>query len=204
MIDQNSPDSHASPNSEYLLQNLRNLLSDETYGYATTVVTYCETKSLSFNYIGMAEFRDALTHIGRAINETDETKMSNEFSSAFEHIRRAAVESMQEYVELKYANVKKRLLVSDFKYFVSRYKKPQKDDIIKSEEIIKTNLVLGRTAKPKKEWQIAIGYFKKAEDELDKLDAQLPTVKEIQDRYSNTLFVILLAILVLFMILTIR
>lgn len=192
----------SAPNSEEVLNKLREVLSDDTYGYAATVVTYCETKSLSFNYIGMAEFRDALTHIGRAINESEEAKFSNEMNSAFEHIRRAAVESMQEYVELKYADVKKRLLVSNFKYWISRYKKPSKEEIRKSEEIIKNNLVLGRTAKPKKEWQIAIGYFKKAEDELDKLDAQLPTIKEIQDRFSNTFFVILLIVLIFFMVLS--
>lgn len=182
-----------NPNqSDFVLSQLKDLLSDDTYGYATAVVTYCETKSLSYNYIGMAEFRDALTHIQRAIGEEDQVKILSEINSASEHIRRAAVESMQEYVELKYAEIRKRITIPDYKIFISRYKIPSRQELAKSEELIKNNLILGREAKPRKEWQEAIGYFRRAESELEKLETALPTVKEVDYRFSNTLLLILI------------
>jgi hypothetical protein len=194
-----------SAKSDFILNQLKELLSDDTYGYATAVVTYCETKSLSYNYIGMAEFRDALTHVQRALYEEDESKIYNEINSAAEHIRRAAVESMQEYIELKYADIRKRILISDFTLFVARYKKPSKVVLADSENLIKNNIILGREAKPRKEWQEAIGYFRKAEAELEKLDSLLPTVKEVQDQYSkNSLIIIIIVILFLLGVTIIR
>jgi len=186
-----------SANSEFILSQLKELLSDDTYGYATAVVTYCETKSLNYNYIGMAEFRDALTHVQRAISEDNESKVLSEINSASEHIRRAAVESMQEYVELKYAELRKRILIPEYKYLIAQYKKPSKSDLIASETAIKNNIILGREAKPRKEWQEAIGYFRKAEIELEKLEAILPTIKEVQDRYSNRVLICLGVILLI-------
>lgn len=175
-----------------LIDKLKEVLSDENYDYAAAVVTYSETKSLDFNYTGMAEFRDALTHIKRAIYSDDEKKSSEELTSAFEHIRRAAVESMQEYVEVKYAEIRRRIYLSKLKSILARYKKPKMKDIISSERIIKENISNGREAKPRKAWQEAIGYFKRAEDELDKLDEVVPTQEELDYRYSETVQTIIL------------
>lgn len=191
------------PNSYDTLQKLKDLLADETYGYATAVVTYCETKSLTLNYIGMAEFRDALTHVQRAIYATEESIAQDEINSAYEHIRRAAVESMQEYVELRYANIRKRLLIPNYKYYFARYQKPDYKKIKEFEDNIKNNIISARNSKPHKEWQEAIGYFIEAEKEIDKLDELLPPYKDLQERYSNSILIILGIIFTLFVVLSI-
>ena len=97
--------------SPAVFEELKGVLG-EKYDYATSVVTYAEVQSLEFNYTGMAEFRDALTHFKRAIYEENEDLALDELNSTFEHIRRAAVESMQEYIESKYTNVRKRIYLT--------------------------------------------------------------------------------------------
>ena len=96
-------------NSEAILSHIKDVLSDEKYGYAAAVVTYCEAKSRKFLYSGMAEFRDALSHIQRALNAKNEKTLFEETNSASEHIRRAGVESMQEYIESRYDDFDKRI-----------------------------------------------------------------------------------------------
>lgn len=171
--------------SPQVQQKLIEVLS-ENYDYATYVVTYAEIKSLEFNYTGMAEFRDALTHVKRAIYAENEDLALDELNSTFEHIRRAAVESMQEYIESKYTHIRKRIYLSKLKSILARYKTPDKKEITNLEAIIKENLFYGREAKPRKEWKEAIGYFKRAEDALDQLDNILPDMEELDYRYSET------------------
>jgi len=179
-------------------QKLKEVLS-ENYDYATYVVTYAEIKSLEFNYTGMAEFRDALTHIKRAIYAENEDLALDELNSTFEHIRRAAVESMQEYIESKYTNVRKRIYLSHLKSVLARYKTPNKKEVTNLEENVKKNIFHGREAKPRKEWKEAIGYFKVAEDALDKLDEILPKMEELDYRYSETaqaIFILIIGIVI--------
>ncbi|MCX6690852.1 MAG: hypothetical protein NTW33_02065 [Methanoregula sp.] len=95
--------------SDLVLEKIRDVLSDDNYGFATAVVTYCETMSLTLNYIGMSEFRDALTHIQRVVNAENETIVAEELNSAYEHIRRAAVESYQDYVEKQFFDLERRI-----------------------------------------------------------------------------------------------
>ena len=90
--------------SPVVYEQLKEVLG-EKYDYASTVVTYAEVQSLEFNYTGMAEFRDALTHVKRAIYLDDIAEAQDELNSASEHIRRAAVESMQEYIESRYISL---------------------------------------------------------------------------------------------------
>ena len=46
--------------SPKVYQKLLEVLGDD-YQYATQVVTYSEVQGCGFDYVGMAEFRDALT-----------------------------------------------------------------------------------------------------------------------------------------------
>ncbi len=184
--------------SSKLIEKLKEILSDENYDYAAAVVTYSEAKSNQFNYTGMAEFRDALTHIKRAVYTNDELLILDELNSSFEHIRRAAVESMQEYVELKYSDIRKRMYLSNLKSIFARHKKPDKKQLMISEQIIKENIAKGREAKPRKAWQASIGFFKKAEEELDKLDLILPTQDELNYQYSETIQIIIFVIVGIF------
>ena len=128
------------PNSDFLIENLKNVLSDETYGYASSVITYCETQSLTYTYVGMAELRDALTHIHRALFATDKDKISIEMVSVREHIRRAAVESMQEYVETKYFQIRRRILSSPMKLLFTG-RKIDWEAVKQSEKAIKINIL---------------------------------------------------------------
>lgn len=174
---------------------LKELLSEDNYGYASDVVTYSEMEGLEFNYTGMAEFRDALTHIKRALFSNDESRALEELNSAFEHIRRAAVESMEEYVETKYANIRKRFNNSTYTFWLMSFKRPDRKIIMNSEMIIKENIRLGREQKPKKEWQKAIGYFKIAEKELTNLDEIIPTIDEINRHLFMSIQIIIILII---------
>ena len=151
--------------SPKIYKKLLEVLGDN-YQYATQVVTYSEVQGSEFEYMGMAEFRDALTHVKRAISAADESKAFDELNSASEHIRRAAVESMQAYVESKYASIKRRLLLNMV----------NKRHISELEGEIKENIIKGRSAKPVKDWKEAIGYFKKAEKILDQLEDEVPEI----------------------------
>ncbi len=166
-----SNDSRELP-SPQVLEDLKDVLG-EKYDYAISVVTYAEVKSLEFNYTGMAEFRDALTHVKRALYTNDERNALEELNSASEHIRRAAVESMQEYVETRYVNLRRRM------YLPSMYWFRRNDKRIKElESELKKNIIDGRSAKPSKKWRESIGYFTNAERILDQLEREIPTIDE--------------------------
>lgn len=146
-------------------KKLLDVLGDN-YLYAIQVVTYSEIQGCEFDYVGMAEFRDALTHVKRAIYTDDKSVAFDELNSASEHIRRAAVESMQEYVEGKYASIKRRLYLNVVnKKYTSELEKK-----------VKENLIQGRSVKPYKNWKEAIGYFKEAEDILNQLEEEVPLI----------------------------
>lgn len=176
-------------------EKLKDILSEDNYGYASDVVTYSEMEGLEFNYTGMAEFRDALTHIKRAIFTNEEAKAMEELNSAFEHIRRAAVESMEEYIETKYANIRKRIDYPTYTLWQMSFSRPDRRLVMDFERIIKENIRLGRESKPKKEWQKAIGYFKKAEDELINLDRIVPTIDEINRRLFMSIQIAIILII---------
>lgn len=151
--------------SPEVYKKLLDVLGDN-YLYAIQVVTYSEIQGGEFDYIGMAEFRDALTHVKRAIDTDDESVAFDELNSASEHIRRAAVESMQEYVEGKYASIKRSL-------YLNVVNKKHTSEL---EKKVKENLIYGRSAKPHKNWKEAIGYFKEAEDILNQLEEEVPLI----------------------------
>lgn len=156
----------------------------EDYQYATQVVTYSEVQGCGFDYVGMAEFRDALTHVKRAIYATDESVAFDELNSISEHIRRAAVESMQEYVEDKYVSIKRRLYLN----------MKNKKHVSELEQNIKQNIFRGREAKPSKEWREAIGYFKQAETLLNQLDDELPLIDARADQVKLGIYILIAAI----------
>lgn len=183
-----------SSDNNLVLKKIKDVLSDDNFGYATAVITYCETKSLILNYVGMAEFRDALTHIQRAVNTTDSEVISSELNSAHEHIRRAAVESMQDYVERRYYILRQRIRNPYLYLFRVAYTLDWKK-LNKSDEIIKNNILCGREAKPKKEWQEAIGFFFKAEEEIEKIDAIIPPMDFIKQRSNFVILGVLVLLL---------
>ena len=156
----------------------------EDYQYATQVVTYSEVQGGGFDYVGMAEFRDALTHVKRAIYATDESVAFDELNSISEHIRRAAVESMQEYVEDKYVSIKRRLYLNV----------KNKKHVSELEQNIKHNIFSGREAKPSKKWREAIGYFKQAETLLNQLDDELPLINARAYQVKLGIYILIAAI----------
>ena len=169
--------------SSKVCQKLVEVLGDD-YQYATQVVTYSEVQGGGYDYVGMAEFRDALTHVKRAINATEESVAFDELNSISEHIRRAAVESMQEYVENKYVSIKRRLYIN--------YK--NNENISELEKNIKLNIYRGREAKPSKQWKEAIGYFKQAESLLDQLDGELPLINARTNQIKHGIYLLIAAI----------
>lgn len=182
--------------SPQVLEDLKDVLG-EKYDYAISVVTYTEVKSLEFNYTGMAEFRDALTHVKRALYTNDERNALEELNSASEHIRRAAVESMQEYVETRYVNLRRRMYLPSMYWFRRNNKR-----IKELESELKKNIIDGRTAKPSKKWLEAIKYFKDAENNLDQLEEIIPSIDERINFIKTSIFT-LIAVLIGYLIATI-
>jgi hypothetical protein len=188
-----------SVNSEYVLSKLRSVLSEDIFDYATTAYIYSETKSLTYNYIGMSEFRDALTHVKRAVNADNEQKVASEMDSAFEHIRRAAVESMQFYVEMKYLDLRTRLKSPYLYLFKSTYTM-DRNMIRRADEEIKELLVCARDSKPKTEWQESIGYFYKSDEKMDILNEIIPSKAEINSRLNISIIFVLTIIFIILII----
>jgi hypothetical protein len=143
------------PLSPKVLKRLREILG-EPFIVASGAVTYAEVKSLSYKYKGMAEFRDALTHVGRAISIQDEKKAISELDTAFEHIRRGGVESMQEYVEAKYVDILPRISISEMKCRLVGIRPPNKRKIHEANLLIKDTLSKAREAKPHRRWRKSI------------------------------------------------
>jgi len=171
-------------------ERLKEVLGTENYDYATAVVTYSEAKSLEYIYSGMAEFRDSLTHIKRAIFSEKEDKSLEELDLAFEHIRRAAVESIQLYVENKFKDISDRAYSPKRKYWLSGTKRMDLNEFRNREKKIKEYLFMAREAKPHKEWQKSIACFKKVEEELEELDGLLPTDKQLNYNISENILLI--------------
>nr|QNO48665.1 hypothetical protein LENKHJGJ_00036 [Methanosarcinales archaeon ANME-2c ERB4] len=178
-----STDSSEDTLSPKVYQKLLEVLGED-YQYATQVVTYSEVQGCGYDYVGMAEFRDALTHVKRAIDADDETVAFDELNSVSEHIRRAAVESMQEYVEDKYASIKRRLYVN----------MKNKKRISELEQNIKKNIFQGREAKPSKKWREAIGYFKEAEILLHQLDEEAPLIDVRVEQFKRIVYLLIAVI----------
>jgi tetratricopeptide (TPR) repeat protein len=178
-----STDDRGETLSPNVYKKILGVLGDD-YQYATQVVTYSEVQGCEFDYIGMAEFRDALTHVKRAIFTNDESVAFDELNSASEHIRRAAVESMQEYVEGKYASIKRRL------YLNVR----NREYISELEGKIRENIIQGRSVKPFKKWKEAIGYFKEAETLLNQLDEEVPLIDIRVNRFKLLIYLLIAGI----------
>ena len=177
--------------SDRVQDRLKTVLSNEYYGYSIAVVGYSETRSLQYNYIGMAEFRDALTHVKRAIYAEKEDDALSELDSASEHIRRAAVESIQQYVETRFNEIRERIYDPlPFIYIIFLKRKFNLGEIRERESKIKDYINSGRALKPNTEWKEAISYFKKAEEELEILDKELPLNKQLN--YSKVEFFLMI------------
>jgi len=172
-------------------EKLMEVLGPTNYDYATAVITYSEVKSLEYIYSGMAEFRDALTHIKRAIYNENEEKSLEELDLAYEHIRRAAVESMQSYVENKFKDIIDRAYSPKRIFWIYGTKTFNLKEFKEKEKEIKEYLYKAREAKPHKEWQKAISYFKKIEDELEELDKIIPTEKQLNYTLSENILLII-------------
>jgi len=158
--------------SPCISKKLKELLG-EKYDYAVAVIIYTEAKSLEFNYSGMAELRDAFHHVKKAIFAKNDTEALEEIINASDHIRRAATESMQDYIESRFVNfIRRKSLPSLY------WSKNNKDKLNDLENQLKEYIYQGRMAKPSKEWEQSIAYFKKAEEILDQLDKEIPSINE--------------------------
>lgn len=68
---------------------------DDAYQLARNSVIYSEVVMGGLNYSGIAELRDVLDHIQRALDTDNEEDALKDLEAAYEHIRRGAVESLQ-------------------------------------------------------------------------------------------------------------
>lgn len=171
--------------SPSISKKLKELLG-EKYDYAVAVIIYTEVKSLEFNYSGMAELRDALHHVKKAIFAENDTEALDEINNASDHIRRAATESMEDYIESRFINFIRRKSLPGL--YWSKYNKAKLKDL---ENQLKEYIYQGRLAKPSKEWEQSIAYFKKAEVILDQLDEEIPSINEKKIKLKIFVYVLI-------------
>ena len=85
----------------YLLRN--------RYEAARLAILYLESEAEEFAASGIANLRDALSHIASAVSENStHEQRQKDVHSAAEHLRRAVVESYQQVVEAKLMNIADR------------------------------------------------------------------------------------------------
>lgn len=68
---------------------------DEPYRLARDTILYAEIVTNELQHRGFSELRDVIEHVNRALFIEDEGQALRDLDSAFEHIRRGAVESIQ-------------------------------------------------------------------------------------------------------------
>jgi hypothetical protein len=82
------------PSETSKFDKIRELL-EVVYPISRDATIYAEVVTGEMNYKGMGELRDVLEHLHRALSVDDEECALDNITEAYEHLRRAGVESVQ-------------------------------------------------------------------------------------------------------------
>lgn len=177
--------------SEKVIEKIKEIL-DNPLRVSQNAFTFSEIVTGELVYVGMAEFRDAITHISRALWTDDEDEALRDIDEAFEHIRRAGVESIQWAAAKRFKEVKKIIETPSFIFRLIFFKK--KKEILEIEREVRKLLVEGREKKSnKKKWTEAILAYKEAIELTDKIYELCPTKVE----YYWRIFVVITGLVTL-------
>jgi tetratricopeptide (TPR) repeat protein len=152
------------------LQLIQELLSD-VYPLARQTLIYAETITGEMEYKGAGEFRDVLEHIKRAIVDAEnDDEARDDITEAYEHLRRAAVESAQRAASKSYAEMLKTIRFPSFLHRIALVSLPDKKTVNPLRSIAIHGIEEGRYLKSDKErWPESIEEFKKAIDACNQI-----------------------------------
>jgi len=111
-----------------VLARIREILG-EAYHFSRDATIYSEVVTGEINYKGMGELRDVLEHLQRSINTDDEEDALNDLTEAYEHLRRAAVESVQRAASKEYFEALKSIKIPSLALKVAFLEVPDKGKV---------------------------------------------------------------------------
>lgn len=166
-----------SPNIESKLKRIL----DDAYPIARNSVIYAEIVTGELNYSGIAELRDVLDHIQRALNMDNEKDALKDLESAYEHVRRGAVESVQRAATKTYFDAIKVIRYPNWLYKVLLLEVPDKGEVRDLRMKAMEKIAKGRSHKSDKgKWKESIKDFKDAVDASFKIIDMNPTKAQVR------------------------
>lgn len=183
------------PISDKVLPKIMQILN-EKYPIARTSVIYAEVVTGELNYVGIAELRDVLDHLQRALNNSDsEEEALMDLDAAYEHIRRGAVESVQRAATKTFCDALKVIIYPNWMYKVLLLEVPDKGKVRELRMDAMEKIARGRSHKSDKgKWTESIKDFKDAIDSSFKIIDMNPT--KVQVRFQ--VFVVFCGLVTLF------
>ena len=180
-----APDKPLSPD---VLSRIREIMG-HSYHVSRDAIIYSEVVTGEMNYKGMGEMRDVLEHLQRAINTDSEEDSLHDLTEAYEHMRRAAVESVQRAATKEYFEALKAIRVPSLALRLSLLEVPDKGKVRELRMEAMNKISEGRSNKADKDnWVKSIEDFKTAIDNCFELKDMFPSNIEVKYRLMNLSF----------------
>ena len=154
---------------------------DDAYPLARSSVIYAEVITGELNYSGIAELRDVLDHIHRALETENVTDALNDLEAAYEHIRRGAVESVQRAATKTFFDAIKIIRYPSWVYKVLFLEVPEKGRVRTLRMTAMKKIADGRSHKSDKgRWKESIKDFMESIDASLEIIDMNPTKNQIR------------------------
>lgn len=177
--------------SPIVLERLLELLQ-EAYPVSRDATIYSEVVMGEINFKGITELRDVLEHINRALNLDNEEEALDNITEAYEHLRRAGVESLQRAAIKEYYDVLNSIRVPNWGFRFALVDIPDRGRVRELRMNAMKHIAEGRIHKSNKgEWLQAIEDFKSAIDCCAELKNMFPSKVETRYRILTVASVIL-------------
>jgi tetratricopeptide (TPR) repeat protein len=165
---------------------------DDAYPLARQSVIYSEVIMGELNYSGIAELRDVLDHIQRALDTDNEEDALKDLEAAYEHIRRGAVESLQRAATKTFFDALQVIRYPNLMYKILLHEVPDKGQIRDLQMKAMEKIADGRSHKSDKDkWKNSIEDFKDAIDVSNEIIDKLPNKAEFRFRLLTIVGVII-------------
>lgn len=143
----------------------------------------------------MGELRDVVEHIQRAVNTDNENDALNDLTEAYEHLRRAGVESVQRAASKVYFDALESINTPSFALRIAFLEVPDKGKVRKLRMDAMKKIAEGRSNKADKDkWIQSIESFMTAIDYCFELKDMFPSGTEVKYRLLNISFGIITVI----------
>jgi hypothetical protein len=137
----------------------------------------------------MSELRDVVDHIKNACSTDDGEQAKNELVEAYEHLRRAAVESLQRASTKVYFETLNTIRTPLFLHRLVGVEVPDKGEVRTLRIRARTNIEEGRNLKSdKSRWTDSLQLFKNAIDDCLRIQDMYPSSGEVWYRFFMIIF----------------